>query len=97
MQKLLYDLEAGMPYMFLDQLVVQAPQTSRRCRRRAHANVDRGVGPVEERKMIVPAPVRCRLLLLRHRCAENIRARGYIGHRSDAGRNQLGMRSLWST
>jgi general secretion pathway protein M len=25
LQKLLYDLEAGMPYLFLDQLVVQAP------------------------------------------------------------------------
>jgi general secretion pathway protein M len=28
LQKLLYDLEAGMPYMFLDQLVVQAPRTT---------------------------------------------------------------------
>ena len=27
LQKLLYDLEAGMPYLFLDQLVVQAPDT----------------------------------------------------------------------
>lgn len=27
LQTLLYDLEAGMPYLFIDQLVVQAPQT----------------------------------------------------------------------
>jgi general secretion pathway protein M len=27
LQKLLYDLEAGMPYLFIDQLVVQAPDT----------------------------------------------------------------------
>jgi general secretion pathway protein M len=27
LQKLLYDLEAGMPYLFVDQLVVQAPDT----------------------------------------------------------------------
>ena len=26
LQKLLYDLEAGMPYLFVDQLVAQAPQ-----------------------------------------------------------------------
>ena len=26
LQKLLYDLEAGMPYLFIDQLVAQAPQ-----------------------------------------------------------------------
>jgi general secretion pathway protein M len=25
-QPLLYDLEAGMPFLFIDQLVVQAPQ-----------------------------------------------------------------------
>jgi general secretion pathway protein M len=28
MQKLLYDLEAGMPFLFIDQLVVQTPLTS---------------------------------------------------------------------
>jgi general secretion pathway protein M len=28
LQKLLYDLEAGMPFIFIDQLVVQSPQTS---------------------------------------------------------------------
>ena len=28
LQKLLYDLEAGMPFMFIDQLVVQGPQAS---------------------------------------------------------------------
>jgi len=28
LQKLLYDLEAGMPYLFVDQLVVQGPQES---------------------------------------------------------------------
>jgi general secretion pathway protein M len=28
LQKLLYDLEAGMPFLFIDQLVVQAPLTS---------------------------------------------------------------------
>ena len=28
LQKLLYDLEAGMPFLFIDQLVVQGPQTS---------------------------------------------------------------------
>jgi general secretion pathway protein M len=28
MQRLLYDLEAGMPYLFLEQFVAQAPQTS---------------------------------------------------------------------
>lgn len=28
LQKLLYDLEAGMPFLFVDQLVVQGPQTS---------------------------------------------------------------------
>ncbi|MBI3703027.1 MAG: hypothetical protein HY244_04035 [Rhizobiales bacterium] len=27
LQKLLYDLEAGMPFLFVDQLVVQAPQS----------------------------------------------------------------------
>jgi len=27
LQKLLYDLEAGMPYLFIDQLAVQAPDT----------------------------------------------------------------------
>jgi general secretion pathway protein M len=27
LQKLLYDLEAGMPYLFVDQLTVQAPDT----------------------------------------------------------------------
>jgi general secretion pathway protein M len=27
LQKLLYDLEAGMPFLFVDQLVVQAPVT----------------------------------------------------------------------
>jgi general secretion pathway protein M len=27
LQKLLYDVEAGMPYLFVDQLVVQAPDT----------------------------------------------------------------------
>jgi general secretion pathway protein M len=27
LQKLLYDLEAGMPYLFVDQLAVQAPDT----------------------------------------------------------------------
>ena len=26
LQQLLYDLEAGMPFLFVDQLVVQAPQ-----------------------------------------------------------------------
>ena len=28
LQKLLYDLEAGMPFLFIDQLVVQGPETS---------------------------------------------------------------------
>ena len=28
LQKLLYDLEAGMPFLFIDQLVVQAPVES---------------------------------------------------------------------
>lgn len=28
MQKLLYDIEAGMPFLFVDQLVVQGPSTS---------------------------------------------------------------------
>ena len=28
LQKLLYDLEAGMPFLFIDQLVVQAPRES---------------------------------------------------------------------
>ncbi len=28
LQKLLYDLEAGMPFLFVDQLVVQSPTTS---------------------------------------------------------------------
>jgi general secretion pathway protein M len=28
LQKLLYDLEAGMPFLFIDQLVVQGPQLS---------------------------------------------------------------------
>jgi general secretion pathway protein M len=28
LQKLLYDLEAGMPFLFVDQLVVQAPLAS---------------------------------------------------------------------
>jgi len=28
LQKLLYDLEAGMPFLFIDQLIVQGPQTT---------------------------------------------------------------------
>jgi general secretion pathway protein M len=28
MQRLLYDLEAGMPYLFIEQFVAQAPQAS---------------------------------------------------------------------
>ena len=28
LQNLLYDLEAGMPFLFIDQLVVQGPQAS---------------------------------------------------------------------
>jgi general secretion pathway protein M len=28
LQQLLYDLEAGMPFLFIDQLVVQAPSTA---------------------------------------------------------------------
>ena len=28
LQKLLYDLEAGMPFLFVDQLDVQVPQTT---------------------------------------------------------------------
>ncbi len=28
LQQLLYDLESGMPFLFIDQLVVQSPQTS---------------------------------------------------------------------
>src|SRR5581483_6544775 len=28
LQKLLYDIEAGMPFLFVDQLVVQAPQSA---------------------------------------------------------------------
>jgi general secretion pathway protein M len=27
LQKLLYDLEAGMPFLFIDQLVIQPPLT----------------------------------------------------------------------
>jgi general secretion pathway protein M len=27
LQQLLYDLEAGMPFLFIDQLVAQAPET----------------------------------------------------------------------
>jgi general secretion pathway protein M len=27
LQKLLYDIEAGMPYLFVDQLTVSAPDT----------------------------------------------------------------------
>ncbi len=27
LQQLIYDLESGMPFLFIDQLVVQAPQT----------------------------------------------------------------------
>ena len=30
LQKLLYDLEAGMPFLFIDQLDVQVPQTTTR-------------------------------------------------------------------
>ena len=30
MQRLLYDLEAGMPFLFVEQFVAQAPQTGRR-------------------------------------------------------------------
>jgi general secretion pathway protein M len=30
LQKLLYDLEAGMPYLFVDQLTVEAPDTATR-------------------------------------------------------------------
>ena len=28
LQKVLYDIEAGMPFLFVDQLDVQAPQTA---------------------------------------------------------------------
>jgi general secretion pathway protein M len=28
LQQLLYDLEAGMPFLFVDQLVAQAPETT---------------------------------------------------------------------
>jgi general secretion pathway protein M len=38
LQKLLYDLEAGMPFLFIDQLDVQVPQLT--------AVNDRGVGRV---------------------------------------------------
>ena len=53
LQKLLYDLEAGMPFLFIDQLVVQGPQTSAVRGRRSHADIDRGIGSVEGHKMIV--------------------------------------------
>ena len=38
LQKLLYDLEVGMPFLFVDQLDVQVPQTT--------ATSDGGEGPI---------------------------------------------------
>ena len=52
LQKLLYDLEAGMPFLFIDQLVVQGPQTSTVAGGAAHADIDRGIGSVEGHKMM---------------------------------------------
>ena len=62
LQKLLYDLEAGMPFLFIDQLVVQGPRNVRRRGRRAHADLDRGVGSMEGHQMMV------RHVLLAHVC-----------------------------
>ena len=44
LQQLLYDLEAGMPFLFVDQLVAQAPLPTAAAQRTAHARAARGVG-----------------------------------------------------
>ena len=52
LQKLLYDLEAGMPFLFVDQLVVQGPQEFDRRGQRPHADLGGGVGSMEGHKMM---------------------------------------------
>ena len=64
LQRLLYDLEAGMPFLFIEQFVAQSPQTASRSRRRPHAPPARGVRPMAGREMkrLAPAsvsPPRC--------------------------------------
>jgi general secretion pathway protein M len=44
LQQLIYDLESGMPFLFIDQLVVQAPQT--------HAGIGKGSAPEQMRLQI---------------------------------------------
>ncbi|MBV8837977.1 MAG: type II secretion system protein M [Alphaproteobacteria bacterium] len=39
MQRLLYDLEAGMPYLFIEQFVAQAPQTGQAAPEQANARM----------------------------------------------------------
>ena len=43
MQRLLYDLEAGMPFLFIEQFVAQSPQTDAGAAEQPHAPAARGV------------------------------------------------------
>ena len=43
LQQLLYDIEAGMPFLFVDQLEAQAPQIWHRPGQRTHARADYGL------------------------------------------------------
>jgi len=57
-QLLLYDLEAGMPFLFIDQLVVQAPEggTGAEASGGRMRVAARGVGPVAGREMTGKGP-----------------------------------------
>ena len=51
LQRLLYDLEAGMPFLFVEQFVAQAPQTGADAGERTDAPPARGLGPLAGRQM----------------------------------------------
>ena len=51
LQPLLYDLEAGMPFLFVEQLVVQAPQSAKDTGRQTNARSNRRRRPVAGSQM----------------------------------------------
>ena len=51
LQQLLYDLEAGMPFLFVDQFVIQTPTSSVRLAGRQVADSPGGVGAMAGRQM----------------------------------------------
>ena len=53
LQKLLYDLEAGMPLLFVDQLVAQAPETATSVVQGKNARIDFSFRAVARCKMIL--------------------------------------------